>query len=106
MNGIKHDLGKPMWDLLPLRTVSKIVDVLTFGAHKYSAGNWQLVPNAKERYFAALLRHLERWQSGEKTDFESGLSHLAHAGCCLLFLLWFEDEIPSNQSLVSSDSKD
>lgn len=92
MEGKKFDGGKPMWDLIPLKTVGKIVDVLTFGANKYAPGNWKLVPNAQERYFAALLRHLEAWQSGESNDPESGLSHLAHAGCCLLFLLWFEDD--------------
>ena len=91
MDGNKYDQDKPMWDLLPLRTVGRIVEVLTFGASKYSPGNWKMVPNAKDRYFAALMRHLEQWQAGEKVDKESGLLHLAHAGCCLLFLLWFEE---------------
>jgi hypothetical protein len=52
---------------------------------------WQKVPNAKERYFAALMRHLTAWWDGERADPESGLHHLAHAGCCLLFLIWFDD---------------
>jgi hypothetical protein len=93
MDGKKFDQDKALWDLLPLKTVGKIVDVLTFGAKKYSPGNWKIVPNAEDRYFAALMRHLTAWQSGEKTDPESGMSHLAHAGCCLLFLLWFEDDL-------------
>jgi hypothetical protein len=38
-------------------------------------------------FFAALLRHLFAWWRGEELDPESGLSHLAHAGCCLMFLM-------------------
>ena len=88
--GDKKDHSKPRWDLLPLDAVRPIVDVLTFGAVKYSDDNWQTVPNGERRYFAALLRHLQAWQAGEQNDPESGLTHLAHAGCCLVLLLWFE----------------
>jgi hypothetical protein len=88
-HGIKHDGGKPAWDLLPFAQVGEIVDVLTFGARKYpSPGNWQRVPDASNRYFAALMRHLAAWKSGERHDPETRLSHLAHAGACLLFLMW------------------
>jgi hypothetical protein len=79
-----------MWDLLPLEITEETVKVLTFGAKKYSPGGWKTVPDAKDRYFAAALRHLTAYQSGEKTDPESGLSHLAHAACCIMFLQWFE----------------
>ena len=86
----KYDNDKLMWDLLPLNETEKIVEILTFGAEKYGPDQWQKVPNAKRRYFAALMRHLKAYWVGEKIDSESGRSHLAHAGCCLLFLLWFE----------------
>jgi len=33
------------------------------------------------------LRHLTAWWAGEDLDPESGLHHLAHAACCLMFLL-------------------
>ena len=85
--GRKHDFGKPEWYLLPFNAVEEIVKVLTFGAKKYSPGNWQHVPNAKSRYFSALMRHLTAWVNGEDKDKETKLSHLAHAGCCLLFLM-------------------
>lgn len=86
----KKDHGKPMWDLLPMSSVRSIVGVLTFGAAKYAPEQWQQVPDARRRYFSAMMRHLDAWWGGEKTDTESGLPHLAHAGCCLLFLLWFD----------------
>ncbi len=88
--GTKHDQGKPDWSLLPLDVVGEIVNVLTFGARKYARNNWKKIDDAENRYFAAAMRHITAWQSGERTDNESGLPHLAHAACCLIFLLWFD----------------
>ena len=92
MKGIKLDQNKPNWSLLPYKEVEQIVQVLTFGAKKYQGkDNWKRVPEARERYFSALMRHLTSWWGGEHRDEETGLSHLAHAGCCLLFLMWLND---------------
>ena len=88
--GRKADAGKPRLSLLPWRAVQQIVSVLEFGAAKYGADNWQRVPEARQRYFDATMRHLLAWWDGERIDAESGLPHLAHAGCCILFLLWAE----------------
>lgn len=90
----KHDGEKPRWDLLPTEAVGQIVDVLTFGARKYAPDNWRTVPEWRRRYFAAALRHLVAWWGGERADAESGLPHLAHAGCCLLFLASLDKEGP------------
>ena len=88
----KKDHGKAMWDLLPYRQVEKIVEVLTFGASKYGPNQWQDVEDGKNRYFAAMMRHLTAWWGGETMDKESGRSHLSHAACCLLFLMWLDDK--------------
>lgn len=90
MKGQKHDQGKPQWSLLPWQPLSEVVDVLTFGAKKYQPENWKHVPDAKARYSDAALRHFTSWLAGERVDQETGLSHLAHAVCCLLFLMWFD----------------
>ena len=90
----KFDGDKPMWDLLPYREVGQIVDVLTYGASKYAPRSWHKVDNPCDRYFAALMRHMVAWEAGELLDPESGLPHLAHAGCCLLFLMHFDNEQP------------
>ena len=88
--GKKLDHGKEDWSLLPFSEVLEIVRVLDFGAKKYSRDNWMNVKDGRFRYFAAMMRHLVAWFSGEKDDKESGMPHLAHAGCCLLFLMWFD----------------
>ena len=88
----KHDEGKWRFSLVPTSSLLEIISVLEFGAKKYTQGGWKTVPNAKERYFNACVRHLTAWWGGEENDSESGLSHLAHAGCCILFLLWLEGD--------------
>lgn len=89
--GRKDDAGKDRWSLLPWDAVREVVKVLTFGAaKKYKPNNWQFVPDARIRYEDALERHLFAWRTGERLDPESGFNHLAHAGCCVLFLLWFD----------------
>lgn len=90
MNGRKDDQGKLEWDKFLWPEATEIMKVLQFGAKKYEWGNWQKVPNAKERYQAALIRHILAYLGGERNDPESGLSHLAHAGCNILFLSKFE----------------
>jgi hypothetical protein len=87
-SGQKHDAQKPRHSLLPLGSVEGVIDVLEFGATKYGENNWQHVPNARTRYYDAAMRHLGAWWGGERLDAESGLPHLAHAACCILFLMW------------------
>lgn len=88
--GAKHDGGKLRYSLLPKGTISEVLKVLEFGAKKYAPDNWMKVDNAQTRYYDAALRHITAWHEGEKFDQETGVSHIAHALCCLHFLMWFE----------------
>lgn len=88
--GRKFDAGKVDYTLVPWDGLEEIVKVLEFGARKYARDNWQHVEGGMQRYQAAAFRHLIAYNQGEKADPETGLSHLAHAGCCLLFLLSLE----------------
>lgn len=85
--GMKFDGGKRDFTLLPWASVEEIVKVLEFGAQKYERDNWKKVEDAQHRYTKAALRHLVAYTQGEVNDPESGLPHLAHLGCCVLFLL-------------------
>lgn len=86
--GIKYDQDKARWDLLPIHEVEDVVKVLTIGAIKYAPDNWKNVEPYRERYYSACLRHLVAWREGEILDGETSLPHLAHAICCLLFIMW------------------
>jgi Domain of unknown function (DUF5664) len=96
MKGTKHDAGKFEWSafllgklwLWPFEAFNEVSKVLVFGAAKYAPHNWALVPNARKRYYDAAMRHLNAYFfEGETRDVESGLHTLAHAACCVLFLL-------------------
>ncbi len=87
--GNKFDSSKPRWDLLPWNELEEVVKVITFGAAKYSDNNWKKV-SPKERYLAAAFRHLSARAKGNQKDPETGLPHLAHCICCLLFLMWHD----------------
>ena len=90
--GMKFDGGKLRYDLLPDREMDQLAGILTFGAAKYAENSWQTIPNARNRYLAALRRHISKYRQGEPLDNESGLPHLAHAAVNALFLLWFCNE--------------
>jgi hypothetical protein len=94
LSGIKHDTNKPRWDLFPWDAGEEVVKVLNFGATKYEDRNWEKGIKYG-RVFGATVRHLWSWfhsrlKGEDGTDPETGLSHLAHAGCCVLFLLAYE----------------
>lgn len=90
-DGRKYDEGKTRYNLLDYTFVEGIAEVLTFGAQKYDDADWTRVPDKRERYFAALMRHVIAWRKGERFDQETKLHHLHHAACCLMFLVWFEN---------------
>lgn len=86
---MKHDAGKVRMDLLDPVAIEQLAQVLTFGAQKYEAHNWRR-GISKSRLLGAALRHLFSYMRGEDLDPESGLSHVAHAMCCCMFLLGLE----------------
>lgn len=87
--GQKFDSDKLRYELLPPELLEETARVLTFGAEKYSARNWEL-GMAWSRPFGALMRHMWAWWKGEDKDPETGYSHLAHACCCIAFLVAYE----------------
>jgi hypothetical protein len=84
--GRKADDGKLPWDLLPWDAVEEVVKVLQYGAAKYEPRNWEKGIDTT-RLFAAMIRHATAWFHGQNRDPESNERHLAHAACCILFLL-------------------
>lgn len=90
---MKFDTDKLPVNLLSTEALNQTAAVLKFGADKYHAHNWR-DGFAWSRPLAAAMRHIMAFNDGEDKDPESGLSHLAHAACCIMFLLEFEKTHP------------
>jgi hypothetical protein len=86
----KDDKEKTQWAYLPIKQIEQVARVMDHGAIKYGRNNWRK-GCSYIRMLSAAWRHIVEWMNGNKLDEESGLPHLAHAVCCLLFLMYYED---------------
>lgn len=80
------DSHKPPMAMLPGEPLRQVAAVMAMGAKKYGTHNWRK-GSAWSRYISSTLRHIFAWLSGETNDPESGINHLAHAACNLLFVI-------------------
>jgi hypothetical protein len=91
--GTKYDSGKLQYSLVPPHALAEVARNLTAGLEKYKQrNNWQLVPNAEQRYLDALYRHLEAHRRGELYDTDSttpNMPHMAAVAVNAMFLLEF-----------------
>lgn len=76
------------WYMTPAQMLEGTTRVLMYGAAKYSENNWQECKDVN-RYHDALLRHCLALVKGEEIDPESGLMHIDHISCNLMFLEYF-----------------
>lgn len=90
---IKYDQDKVPLHLLSTYALNETAKVMQFGAKKYAEHNWRK-GFTWSRPLSAAMRHITAFNNGEDKDPESGLSHLAHAACCIMFLLEFEKTHP------------
>lgn len=101
---MKYDAGKLDWVILPLGAVEDIIAVLKFGEGKYARGNFAAGNGLSyTRVINAMLRHIFAFSRGEDNDPETGLSHIAHAGAGILFLLHY---IRNKHSYSNDDRAD
>lgn len=89
LEGVKYDTEKTRPELIAPELIESLSEVLTYGAKKYADRNWEYGMKWS-RPFGALVRHTWAWWKGENKDPETGYSHLAHAACCIMFLLAYE----------------
>lgn len=86
--GIQSD--KMPMDLIAPEIMVALSQVLRYGAKKYAPRNWEKGMDWS-RVFGAAQRHLWAWWAREDKDAETALSHLAHAACCVMFLIAYEE---------------
>lgn len=86
---MRADGNKVRLDLLPLQPIWDVGRVLSYGSIKYADRNWEKGMRWS-RCWGSALRHLFKWWMGEQCDNESGLPHLAHAACNIMYLQHYE----------------
>lgn len=88
---LRYNSGKIPLSLLPASYTYYAGMGLAYGAIKYNAHNWRRGGSWTKAY-ESMQRHMDAWREGEDIDAESGLPHLALAGCNLAFLTEFFDK--------------
>lgn len=88
---LRYNTGKLEWDLVDFKALEPGVQVLMYGAKKYTkegvsgAHNWKKGLPTNE-ICSSLLRHLFAYMNGEDNDPESGLPHIGHMIANVMFL--------------------
>ena len=91
---LKLDKGKEPLSLVVRSALLEEADVMGHGVTKYGRDNWRLGMKWS-RLTDAALRHITAFNEGEDLDPETGLHHLAHARCCLAFLIEYSTTHPT-----------
>jgi hypothetical protein len=96
---LRYNSGKRRWDLVDFQSLEPMVEVLEYGADKYTvkdsegnimvtgANNWKKGLKVLS-IFASMLRHTFALMSGEDKDPESGKHHIGHIQCNAMFLAY------------------
>lgn len=117
--GLRYNEGKLDYTLMDMSAFKPMIEVLEYGAHKYSVFQdefgkqykgsevnqsavklygWKTISSGRDNWklggpqmtvtklFASLFRHIASFLGGEDLDKESGLSHIGHCMCNIMFL--------------------
>lgn len=87
----RFNTGKAPVSLVPASYTAYCTAGLAYGALKYAEHNWRR-GDKWTKVYESMQRHLDAFREGEDIDAESGLPHLALAGCNLAFLTEFYDK--------------
>jgi hypothetical protein len=90
---LRYNEGKLRWSLIDWKSLEPMVRVLEKGALKYDDHNWKKgMPTTQ--ISESLLRHVFAFMNGEDNDSETNESHLGHAMCNIMFLIYNLRENP------------
>lgn len=102
--GLRYNADKNRLDLLPVEWSLALGEVMTAGAKKYAARNWERGMSWSIMVGCA-LRHLYKFMRGERYDPETGCHHLAHCAWNVLALMSYDVRAIGENDLVYPDGE-
>lgn len=110
--GLRYNTGKPRWSLVDFKSLTPMVEVLEYGAQKYTTKgedgevsgeeNWKKGMPTKE-ILESLLRHTFALLEGEINDPESAKQHIGHIMCNAMFASYMINQKPEFNNLPKKD---
>lgn len=100
-SGCRRDTqdGKPRYELVPVRPLTRLAELYARGAVKYGEHNWQKgMPFM--RVFASLLRHAYQWLAGDRTE-----DHLAAVAWNAFSLMAYEEWVEAGLLAKEMDDR-
>lgn len=86
---LRYNKDKLKWSLVNFPALEPMVEVLMFGASKYSPNNWKKGLK-QEEILESLQRHMNELYEGNLYDDESKLKHIGHILCNAMFYSYFQ----------------
>lgn len=104
--GSRKNEGKTPLELISPILLEGVGEVLAAGAKKYEEHNWRRGMKWSI-VLGSMLRHISKWISPIHSDFdeETGLNHLNHAACNIMFLMEYEHTCKHLDNRFKLDSK-
>ena len=97
---------KPIFSAISPKFTLGMAEVLAFGAEKYGRDNWkQCSKDQMHLYWDAFERHVNAYKRGEENDQETGMSHISHAACNLMFIQELDSMFIKDYSNVGGSTK-
>lgn len=90
---LRFNTGKPNMSNIPPEFLLGMAEVLTQGEAKYGKNNWKKGNYTSVPYDSA-MRHILKWQAGERLDEESKENHLFHAAVNIMMMWYYEENFP------------
>jgi hypothetical protein len=109
-HGLRYNEGKRKWSLVDFKALEPMVEVLEYGAEKYTvhdeqgkilvtgANNWKKGMSTSE-VLESLLRHTYALLRGELNDPESTKQHIGHIMCNAMFASYMIGQKPEFNDL-------
>jgi len=92
--GLRFNNNKRKWSYVNFKAFEPMVEVLEYGAKKYTVGdasgahNWKKGLD-KTEILESMFRHLTKLMDGDTHDEESKLHHIGHIMCNAMFYSYF-----------------